>query len=152
MRRMVMKQVGWMAGIGAPVGIGAALLIGNLAASFLFGLTPTDPRAVVAAIILLAGAVFAASYWPARRAWRVDPVVALQPVGIQGRLHTAWSAGCEVDARVAQLVDRENGCTERSLSIRPIDLSAVHSGWRKATAVGTKSIGIAAGAGPAQVE
>jgi ABC-type antimicrobial peptide transport system permease subunit len=77
-RRMVMKQVGWMAGIGAPIGIGAALLIGNFAASFLFGLTPTDPRAVIAAIILLAAAVFAASYWPARRASRVDPVVALR--------------------------------------------------------------------------
>ncbi len=56
-RRMVMKQVGWMVGIGVPIGIGAALLIGNLAASFLFGLTPTDPRAVMAAIILLAAAV-----------------------------------------------------------------------------------------------
>ncbi len=77
-RRMVMRQVGWMAGIGAPIGIGAALLIGNLAASFLFGLTPTDPRAVIAAIILLAAAVFCASYWPARRASRVDPVVALR--------------------------------------------------------------------------
>ena len=77
-RRMVMKQVGWMAGIGVPIGIVAALLIGNLAASFLFGLTPTDPRAVIAAVILLAAAVFGASYWPARRASRVDPVVALR--------------------------------------------------------------------------
>ena len=77
-RRMVLKQVGWMAGIGVPAGIVAALLIGNLAASFLFGLTPTDPRAVIAAIILLAAAVFGASYWPARRASRVDPVVALR--------------------------------------------------------------------------
>ena len=43
-RRMVLKQVGWMAGIGVPIGLVAALLVGNVAASFLFGLAPTDPR------------------------------------------------------------------------------------------------------------
>jgi putative ABC transport system permease protein len=77
-RRMVLKQVGWMAGVGVPAGIVAALLIGNLAASLLFGLTPSDPRAMVAAIALIGVAVFAASYWPARRASRIDPVVALR--------------------------------------------------------------------------
>jgi ABC-type antimicrobial peptide transport system permease subunit len=75
---MVLKQVGWMAGIGVPAGIVAALLIGNVAASFLFGLTPSDPRAMIAAVALIAVAVFGASYWPARRASRVDPVVALR--------------------------------------------------------------------------
>jgi predicted permease len=77
-RRMVLKQVGWMTGVGLPAGIVAALFVGDLAASFLFGLAPTDPRAVIAAIALLGVAVFAASYWPARRASRVDPVVALR--------------------------------------------------------------------------
>jgi predicted permease len=77
-RAMVMRQVGWMAGIGVPVGIVAALLIGNIAAALLFGLAPTDPRAIVVAVVLLAAAVFGASYWPARRASRVDPVVALR--------------------------------------------------------------------------
>jgi predicted permease len=77
-RRMVLKHVGWMAGIGVPAGIIAALLIGNLAASFLFGLTPSDPRAMVAAVALIGAAVFGASYWPARKASRVDPVVALR--------------------------------------------------------------------------
>jgi predicted permease len=78
LRRMVLKQVGWMAGIGVPVGIVAALLIGNLAAALLFRLAPTDPRAVVAAAVLLTVAVLGAAYWPARRASRVDPVVALR--------------------------------------------------------------------------
>jgi predicted permease len=77
-RQMVMKQVGWMAGLGVPIGIAAALPIGNLAASVLFGLAPTDPAAILAAAVVLAGAVLGASYWPARRASRVDPVVALR--------------------------------------------------------------------------
>jgi putative ABC transport system permease protein len=77
-RRMVLKHVGWMTGVGVPAGLVGALLLGNLAASFLFGLTPTDPRAIAAAAALLAAAVFGASYWPARRASRVDPVVALR--------------------------------------------------------------------------
>jgi ABC-type antimicrobial peptide transport system permease subunit len=67
-----------MAGIGVPVGIVAALLIGNVAAAFLFGLTPADPRAMLAGVALIAVAVFGASYWPARRASRVEPVVALR--------------------------------------------------------------------------
>jgi predicted permease len=77
-RRMVLGQVGWMTGIGVPVGIVAAFGVGNFAASQLFGLAPTDPRAVVAAAVLLAASVLGASYWPARRASRVDPVVALR--------------------------------------------------------------------------
>jgi putative ABC transport system permease protein len=77
-RRMVLEQVGWMAGVGVAAGLAGALLLGNLAASLLFGLTPTEPRAVIAAAAVLGAAVFAASYWPARRASRVDPVVALR--------------------------------------------------------------------------
>jgi predicted permease len=77
-KRMVMKQVGWMAGVGVPLGLMAALVVGNLAASVLFGLAPTDPRAIFAAGVLIAAAVFGASYWPARKASRVDPVVALR--------------------------------------------------------------------------
>jgi predicted permease len=77
-RSMVLKHVGWMASIGVPVGIVAALLVGNLAASLLFGLASTDPLAVISAGAVLAGCVFGASYWPARRASRVDPVVALR--------------------------------------------------------------------------
>jgi hypothetical protein len=77
-RRMVLKQVLWMVVVGVPVGLGAALAIGNLASSLLFGLAPTDPRAVVAAAVVLALSVLGASYWPARRASRVDPVVALR--------------------------------------------------------------------------
>ena len=77
-RRMVMRQVGWMAGIGVPAGLVAALPLGNFAASQLFGLAPTDTGAMLAAAIVVVSTVLGASYWPARRAARVDPVVALR--------------------------------------------------------------------------
>lgn len=77
-RGMVLKQVAWMVGLGVPVGLGAALLIGRLAAALLFGLAPTDPLAYGAAAVLLAAVVLGASYVPARRASHVDPVVALR--------------------------------------------------------------------------
>jgi ABC-type lipoprotein release transport system permease subunit len=50
----------------------------NIAAALGRGLAPTDPRAMIAAAVLLAAAVFRASFWPGRRASRVDPVVALR--------------------------------------------------------------------------
>ena len=77
-RRMVLKQVTWMVVVGVPIGIAAAMFVGDLAGSMLFGLAPTDPRAVLAAAAVLAVVVVVASYWPARRASRVDPVVALR--------------------------------------------------------------------------
>jgi predicted permease len=77
-RRMVMRHVVWMVLVGVPLGLSGALLIGKLASSLLFGLAPTDPLAVAGAVVVLAGAVLGASYWPARRASRVDPVVALR--------------------------------------------------------------------------
>jgi ABC-type antimicrobial peptide transport system permease subunit len=73
-----MKQVFWMVVVGVPVGLGAALLIGDLARALLFGLAPTDSRAVAAAAVVLTVVVLGASFWPARRASRVDPVVALR--------------------------------------------------------------------------
>jgi predicted permease len=77
-RAMVLRQVALMAAIGVPVGIGAALLLGRLATALLYGLAPTDSTAFAAAAVLLTAVVLAASYWPARRASRVDPVVALR--------------------------------------------------------------------------
>jgi ABC-type antimicrobial peptide transport system permease subunit len=67
-----------MAGVGVPIGLGAALLLGSFAGAALFGLAPTDPGAVIAAGVVLIAVVFGASYWPARRASRVDPAVALR--------------------------------------------------------------------------
>jgi predicted permease len=77
-RRLVMQQVGWMVALGVPAGVVAALVIGDAASSVLYELAPTDVRAVIAAAAVLTAAVLAASYWPARRASRVNPLVALR--------------------------------------------------------------------------
>jgi predicted permease len=77
-RSMVLKQVLGMVVVGVPLGLAAAQAVGSLASSLLFGLAPTDPLAVAGAAIVLAGTVLGASYLPARRASRVDPVVALR--------------------------------------------------------------------------
>jgi predicted permease len=77
-RGMVLKQVSWMAVVGVPLGLVGALAIGKLATTLLYGLAPTDPIAFSAAAVLLTAVVLGASYLPARRASRVDPVVALR--------------------------------------------------------------------------
>jgi predicted permease len=77
-RAMVLKQVSWMALIGVPLGLVGALGIGRLAAALLYDLAPTDPVAFSAAAVLLSAVVLGASYLPARRASRVEPVVALR--------------------------------------------------------------------------
>jgi predicted permease len=77
-RAMVLRQVAWMAAIGAPLGVLAALTIGRVASALLFGVTPADPGTLVAALAVLTAVVLAASYLPARRASRVDPMAALR--------------------------------------------------------------------------
>jgi predicted permease len=77
-RRMVFKQVGWMATVGVVIGVSLALILGQAGRSLLFGLTPTDPVVPAAAVLTLLAVVAAAAYWPARRAARIDPVTALR--------------------------------------------------------------------------
>ena len=49
--------------------------------SLLFGVTPTDPVAILTGALLLAGVALAASLWPAARAVRVDPALVLRSDG-----------------------------------------------------------------------
>ncbi len=75
-----------LGGLRAPLcGVVAGLLVGALASkvlpSFLYGVTPLDPGTYGAAAILLLAVAAAAAYFPARRATRVDPMVALRVEG-----------------------------------------------------------------------
>ena len=63
---------------GIAIGIAGALGAGRFVASQLFGLEPTDPTTMMAAIVVMLAVSAAAGYLPARRAARVDPMVALQ--------------------------------------------------------------------------
>jgi putative ABC transport system permease protein len=64
--------------IGAMVGVPAALVVTQLIAGMLPGLTNADPVIYAAVVLLLAASAFMASYVPARRATQVDPLVALR--------------------------------------------------------------------------
>ena len=63
--------------IAAAIGLVGAVAMGRLASAVLFGVTPIDPAALAGAAIVLAVVSIVACYIPARRASRVDPVVAL---------------------------------------------------------------------------
>jgi ABC-type antimicrobial peptide transport system permease subunit len=67
-----------LAGIGAGCGLLAAAGLSRLMASLLFGVGPADPLTYAAVAIGLVTAAMVASYLPARRATRVDPVEALR--------------------------------------------------------------------------
>jgi predicted permease len=75
---MVVGRGLWLAGFGVAIGLVAALALTRLMQGVLYGVTPTDPLTFVGvAAALLAVAAFA-SWLPARRATRVDPLVALR--------------------------------------------------------------------------
>jgi ABC-type antimicrobial peptide transport system permease subunit len=64
--------------VGALLGVPAALGLTRLMGGVLSGVTSTDPLTYAAVVAMLAASAFTASYWPARRATRVDPLVALR--------------------------------------------------------------------------
>jgi ABC-type antimicrobial peptide transport system permease subunit len=67
-----------MAVIGIAVGTVASFVVAKTISTMLFGTEPTDPVTFVGMAVLLLGVAFVAGYLPARRAARIDPMVALR--------------------------------------------------------------------------
>jgi predicted permease len=76
--RLVLRQGMLLAAIGLGFGLFAAFGSTHLAGSLLYGVNPNDPVIFVGVTSLLAFAAFAACYFPARRALKIDPIAALR--------------------------------------------------------------------------
>jgi predicted permease len=76
--RMMLREGMMLMGIGAAVGLVLSLAVGKLLSSLLYGVPGFDPVVLSAAPALLAAVAFLACYIPARRAARLDPMVALR--------------------------------------------------------------------------
>jgi putative ABC transport system permease protein len=76
--QLVLRQGMLLAGIGLGFGLFAAFASTRLAGSFLYGVNPSDPVIFIGVTSLLALAAFAACYFPARRALKINPVIALR--------------------------------------------------------------------------
>lgn len=75
---MVLREVCVLAVVGLAIAIPIAAATSRFVESFLFGMKPNDPQTLMLAACVLLAAAFAAGYGPARRAARVDPMVALR--------------------------------------------------------------------------
>ena len=76
--RLIVGQGVVLTLVGVVIGLGASFLLTRTIKSFLFGVTPTDPLTFLAISLLLLVTAFIASLIPARRATKVDPLVALR--------------------------------------------------------------------------
>jgi len=75
---LVMGQALRVTAWGVALGVVGALAAGRAIASLLYGVTPHDPLVLLLVIVILAAVAAVASYLPARRATKVDPMVALR--------------------------------------------------------------------------
>jgi ABC-type antimicrobial peptide transport system permease subunit len=76
--QLVLRQGMLLAAIGLGFGLFAAFGSTRLAGSLLYGVNPNDPVIFICVTSLLALAAFAACYFPARRALKIDPIIALR--------------------------------------------------------------------------
>ena len=75
--KMVLRQGLVLAGAGAGAGLVGALIVSHLMAGLLFGVSPTDLFTFVGVTVVLGAVALAASYIPALRAMRLDPITTL---------------------------------------------------------------------------
>jgi ABC-type antimicrobial peptide transport system permease subunit len=76
--RLVMRQGLWLTGIGIALGLFAAMFLTRLLQSLLYGIGVTDPLTFAGVALLLALVAVLACWIPARRATKVDPMIALR--------------------------------------------------------------------------
>jgi putative ABC transport system permease protein len=74
----VVKQGFRLTLLGLVLGLAGALLFARALARLLFGVTSSDPATLLAVLAVIGGVALLASYLPARRAVRVDPLTALR--------------------------------------------------------------------------
>jgi predicted permease len=75
---MILRETALLAAAGITIGILASFALTRYIRGMLYGLTSSDPLALGGAVLLLLLVVLAAGWWPARRASRLDPMVALR--------------------------------------------------------------------------
>lgn len=75
---LVVRRGALLTAIGAGIGLAAAVGLTRFMQSQLFGVSPTDPATFVQVSLLLAGVALLATYLPARRAAKTDPLEALR--------------------------------------------------------------------------
>jgi ABC-type antimicrobial peptide transport system permease subunit len=75
---MVLREVCALAAVGLAISVPTALATSKFVESFLFGLKPNDPLALTLAVAILLSAALLAGYVPARKASRIDPMIALR--------------------------------------------------------------------------
>jgi ABC-type antimicrobial peptide transport system permease subunit len=75
---LILQQGLWKAGVGVVLGLAGAVFLSRYMTTLLFNVRPTDPAVYVAVSFVLIAVALLASYLPARRASRLDPLTALR--------------------------------------------------------------------------
>ncbi|MPZ21161.1 MAG: FtsX-like permease family protein [Luteitalea sp.] len=75
---MILRHVAALVGVGVAIGLAAAWGLGRYVGSQLFGITPTDPATMAAAVVVLASVAALAGLIPTRRAAGINPIRALR--------------------------------------------------------------------------